>query len=195
MARLPTSRIPRAARFTSTVSGVAALSLHSPRRLTLLLSHRSGSQISPNGKYLYATQSNSTIGQLSIGASGTLSALSPATAAGGTGEDAIAITPNGSFLYLGNFGNVSASAISSFGVGGAGLLTPLSPATVGAGNGPTSLVISPDGSYLYCVNSNDATISQFSIGTGGALTPLVPATVAAGTGGVSNPQSAAVLQH
>ena len=97
----------------------------------------------------------------------------------GNGTAAVALTPDGRFLYA---ANANAGTISGFAVGISGGLAALpgSPTTVGAA--PRAVAISPSGRYLYVANAGPNTISAFAIDAAGALTPLPGSPFAAGNG-------------
>ena len=93
------------------------------------------------------------------------------------GPEGVAITPNGSFLYVANAAN---DTISIFAIGSDGLLTLISAPPVGSG--PFGIAITPDGSVMYVANEVGNTISAFAIGADGLLTTLSTPTFPA-TGG------------
>lgn len=125
----------------------------------------------------------STIYQYAVGADGSLTALSPATAVSGSGPNSIVVTPNGQNVYAVNVGDGS---VSQYSIGASGALSPLTPATVLTGastsSRPFGMTLDPNGLYAYVANSTDGTISQYTIGTGGVLVAMTPATVPAGSG-------------
>jgi 6-phosphogluconolactonase len=151
--------------------------------------------ITPNGQFLYVANSGSNdITAFSIGATGLLSLIAPSGAHANpiktsvTAPKGMAISPNGSFLYV---ANSSAHTVAVFQIGTNGLLTLVPPAGSNTnpiptgGTTPSSLMISLNGRFLYSANGG-GTISAFTIGSDGLLT-LVPS--AAGT---LNPVSAGV---
>jgi 6-phosphogluconolactonase (cycloisomerase 2 family) len=137
-----------------------------------------GAAISPDGKYLYCP-SGSVVAQFSIGSSGALTQLSPATASGtGVGNTSFAVTPDGKYGYLGVFnGGFPGSPVDQFSIGASGALTALSPSSVAAGNAPQWILAEPAGNYIFVANGNDGTISEFLIGADGTLSAESPATV------------------
>lgn len=139
---------------------------------TINLSSSCGAMAASLSGYVYVGLSTNSILQFSIGTSGMLTALNPASVAGtGSGTDTLVTTPNGNFLYAGNFNTGSAGGpISQYSIGSNGTLTALSPLSVTAGSGPYALLISADGSSLYCANNVDGTIQQFSVHPSGQLT-------------------------
>lgn len=135
--------------------------------------------ITPNGKYAYViNQSSNTISIFSVGSTGTLSALSPASVSisAGSKPTAIAIDPGSSYLYVTLSGS---NRIAQYSIGSGGALSALSPAYVASGAYPQGIAISQSGKYLYVSNTGEGTVSQFTI-TAGKLTALSP-TVTSGT--------------
>jgi hypothetical protein len=146
----------------------------------------------PSGQFVYVANSrDATISQYAVGATGSLTALSPAvvsvagpfSVAAGL---ALSADPRGRFLYIA----VSpqdppgpVASVAQYAIGSDGTLTPLDPAFI---NVPSTVVgplaIDPTGQYAYAAGWSNALggqVSQFAIGGGGTLSPLTPATVAA----------------
>jgi Lactonase, 7-bladed beta-propeller len=137
--------------------------------------------VSPNGRSVYVTNGNSSIGRVSqydAGADGRLSPKSPPTVAAGDYPAGVAVNPRGGSVYVTNANGLS---VSQYTVGAGGRLSAKNPATVAAGQDPISLAVSPDGGSVYVANHLDGTVSQYDVGAGGGLSPKSPATVAAGT--------------
>jgi DNA-binding beta-propeller fold protein YncE len=137
--------------------------------------------VSPNGRSVYVTNGNSSIGRVSqydAGADGRLSPKSPPTVAAGDYPAGVAVNPRGGSVYVTNANGLS---VSQYTVGAGGRLSAKNPATVAAGQDPISLAVSPDGGSVYVANHLDRTVSQYDVGAGGGLSPKSPATVAAGT--------------
>lgn len=140
-----------------------------------------GLAISPNGRFLYVASSNSNmVTAFQVDSSGVLTLVPPAgsgtnpVSSGGTGLTALALSPNGQFLYL---TNGASNNLSIFRVEPSGLLTLIPPASLNpvptGGTAPNGLAIGVDGAHLYVANGS-GTISVFAIGSTGLLT-LVPA--------------------
>lgn len=138
--------------------------------------------ITQNGQFLYVANSGSNdITAFSIGATGLLSLIAPSGANANpiktsvTVPKGMAISPNGSFLYV---ANSSTHNVTVFQIGTNGLLTLVPAAGANTnpiptgGTTPNSLMISLDGRFLYSSNGG-GTISAFTIGNDGLLT-LVP---------------------
>jgi 6-phosphogluconolactonase (cycloisomerase 2 family) len=134
--------------------------------------------ITPNGKFLYVANSGSNdITAFSIGATGLLSLITSSGAntnpikTSVTVPKGMAISPNGSFLYV---ANSSTHNVTVFQIGTNGLLTLVPPAgdttnpISTGGTTPNSLMISLDGRFLYSANGG-GTISAFTIGSDGLL--------------------------
>jgi 6-phosphogluconolactonase (cycloisomerase 2 family) len=138
--------------------------------------------INPNGKFVYAIDSSSTISQFDVdpGGSGTLTLDPHATfvvGGSGTGANFMVIDPSGRFMYV---SDDATSTIDGFTIDPVtGFLTPIAAVT-GYTNGtlqaPEDLLVDRSDQYLYASNSAGNTVSGFAIGPTGALTPLVPAT-------------------
>jgi 6-phosphogluconolactonase (cycloisomerase 2 family) len=113
------------------------------------------------------------------GGGGLLSALSPAAVEAGTHPYAVAVSPDGKNVYVGNYGSASLSQFARDPQ--TGQLEPLSPATVPAQTEPHSVAVSADGKDVYAVNAGSDTVSQYARDPRtGALTALSPETVATG---------------
>lgn len=108
-----------------------------------------------------------------------------------SGPSAIAVSSNGSVVYV---ANGSANKITAYGVSPEGGLvrvapTAANPNPVSVDPNPSGLTISADGQFLYVASPSSGTVTPFSIGTGGVLTPL------ASVGGFgSTPNSLALSQ-
>lgn len=157
--------------FRSLAAGAAAL-------LTLAAGGAAAAHAAP---YAYATTDEGPILQYDISTGG-LTALSPATVAGGSVTpiglipNRPAVSPDGGSLYAAMPGD---DDVLQYDIGSDGQLTPKSAAGVAAGSEPTAVAVSPDGATAYVANYGDGTISEYHVGAGGVLTPL--ATIAAGT--------------
>jgi 6-phosphogluconolactonase len=148
--------------------------------------------VAPGGTFAYVVnRGDNTITVFSIdAATGALTALLGGTGnpfPTGTAPNGIAITPNGSFLYVSNSGtnNVSAYAINS----GTGVLTPLLAGTgnpFAADTTPSGITVTPDGKFVYVANNGSGNVSAYGVDAStGALTALLP--------GVGNPFIAGTL--
>jgi 6-phosphogluconolactonase (cycloisomerase 2 family)/urocanate hydratase len=125
-------------------------------------------------EYAYASnQSDNTVSQYTIGASGALSGIG--TAAAGEEPNAFGIDPSGLYLYVANW---SDNTLSEYSIGAGGALTAIG--TIATGSTPGSIAVDPAGPYVYVANYGSNTISQYTIGAGGTLSSN--GTVATGSG-------------
>ncbi|MFO0700803.1 MAG: beta-propeller fold lactonase family protein [Nitrospira sp.] len=136
--------------------------------------------IAPNGRFLYVgTSTSSMITTFQVDSSGVLT-LVPAAGSGtnpiassGTGLTAIALSPNGQFLYV---TNETSNNVTVFRVESSGLLTLVPPTSSNpistGGTTPNALAVASDEAHLYIANGG-GTVSTFAIGSNGLLT-LVP---------------------
>ena len=137
--------------------------------------------IDPTGTYLYVPNSGdtpNTVSLFSIGAGGALSPLaSPTrTITGATDVINVAVSPNGSYLYVLDggsnqvFGYTLAAGVPS--------TTPITGTPIATGSLPTGMAIDPTSSLLAVDNlgttTSPSTISLFTIGSTGALTSQTP---------------------
>ena len=91
------------------------------------------------------------------------------TGGSGTSGISLAVTPNGRFLYAGNF---DSSDISAFQIGSNGALTPIgSPVPVG--DSPDGIKVSPNGKFLGVAAFFSNSVAMFTINAStGALTSV-----------------------
>lgn len=76
----------------------------------------------------------------------------------GTGPAAVAVTPDGKFLYVANqFDNT----VTEFSVNASGVLTRL--LSIPVGTAPSALAVTPNGGFLYVANSGSSNVSAFAI--------------------------------
>lgn len=139
--------------------------------------------ITPNGSYLYATQSGkNNIHSFTVtAATGALTTL--ATTAASTTPHGIAITPNGTYLYVANFGTTTISGFKITAATGALTVIAGSPFSSGAGSKPDYLAVNAAGTFLYATNNGKNNVSVFSINAAtGALAAIAGSPFAAGTG-------------
>lgn len=139
--------------------------------------------VSPSGKYLYSANNGGSVSQFTIGATGALTPMAPATLATGVNTFSITVDPTGRYAYAVNMGS---NTVSQFSINATtGALTPMTPATVATGASPSCITVDPSGRYAYVANwagGASSSVSQYIIGATGALVPMTPATVAAGVG-------------
>jgi len=85
-------------------------------------------------------------------------------------DNALAVSPNGSYLFIARSGSTSGVAVYSIGSGGA--LTTVNGSPFAAGNHPFSVVVNKAGTDVYVANQVDGTISGYSIASNGTLTAI-----------------------
>ena len=143
--------------------------------------------VSPDGRSVYVAAHRFGISgfveQYDVTSGGRLVAKSPQSVpTGDPGAWGIAITPDGTSVYVANEGPGTGppGSVSQFTVGTGGKLTAKSPATVSAGESPNDIAVSADGKSVYVTDRSGGVVWQFSVGSGGKLSPKSPATVAGG---------------
>lgn len=154
--------------------------------------------ISPDGTYLFsALIEGSSAGSpihlqtFSIASTGALSLKSDLTLSMSTAPFAIAVTPNGKFLYL---SSPSDYAIWAYTIGSGGALSRVTGSPFPAyGDSPGPLIVSPDSSYLYVGNQGASGVGRnlvgYSIASDGSLAELPSSPYPIG----SIPQDMAIL--
>ena len=123
------------------------------------------------------------VSQLTVGAGGTLEPQATPTVAGGDGPAAIAVSPNGEYVYIANSLADGSGGVSQYVVGSGGTLAPMATPTVAGGDGPRGVAVSPNGEYVYVANAEtdgSSGVSQYTVGPGGVLSPMATPTVAGG---------------
>ncbi len=114
--------------------------------------------------------------------SGALRPLTPKTVPSGPGPYDVAVTPQGTSVYVVDSPGSAAGEVSQYTISPAtGKLTPKSPKTVPTAGGPSGIIaVAPDGKSAYVPDFTAKAISQYSISPAtGKLTPMSPKTVAA----------------
>ena len=158
--------------------------------------------VAPNANYLYvANQFANNVSVFSIASNGALTqivgtAISPPGAPPypvGTAPSAVALTPDGNFLYVANTGSNNITAF--FACTNAnldcakpptGLLTPVAGSPFSAGLGPVAITAAmdiPGDEFLFVVDQVSNQVSQYKVAVGtGVLSPASPATLSTGAG-------------
>jgi 6-phosphogluconolactonase len=140
----------------------------------------SGVAVDPGGRFVYVSNNYDPRGGISAytidSSNGALTAVpgSPfPTGNSSSGPGALAVHPNGKFLYVALLGNVNANhLISAFTIDSAtGALAPVAGSPFGTGSSPNFLVLDTTGQFLYTSNLRDNTVSAFAVNsTTGRLT-------------------------
>jgi len=88
----------------------------------------------------------------------------------GTNPNGLALSPDGSFLYVANTGD---NSISEFSVAGDGSLTAINGSPIGETfNTPLGLLVDGSGQYLYVANNGSSNLAAYAIGSDGSLSLL-----------------------
>ena len=132
--------------------------------------------ITPNGKYLYVPDSNtSVVGQFNIASGGVAVALSPATASSGTTPWQVAVSPDGQNAYV---TDVAGASVSVYTIGSGGTLS-LSQTVTGMSQAYT-VVVTPDGKSVYVGATGSGKIFEFNRSSSGTLTPKSTPSIVSG---------------
>ena len=136
------------------------------------------------GGFVYvAATKRDEVSQFKMTSAGALRPLKPANVPSGQFPYGIAVSPQGTSVYVVDVGPTGhpAKKISQYTINpSTGRLTPKSPATVKTAGGAASIAISPNGKSAYVGDNNDR-VSQYSIDpTTGVLRPKSPAAVTSG---------------
>jgi len=142
-----------------------------------------GVAVSPDGRFLYVSNtgnSPSAAGSVSAyridGKTGALTELGGSPYTTGVAAGGVAMTPDGSLLYVANGESATISAFTRD--ASSGVLKPVPGSPFAAGNGgPTGLAVTPDGSHLYSANASEVSpadngVHAFTITASGALKPV-----------------------
>jgi 6-phosphogluconolactonase (cycloisomerase 2 family) len=147
--------------------------------------------VTPNGKYLYEANdgiggdgSGTTINQYSIGSTGTLTPLSPATVVTGQGPVQIAVSPDGKNAYVANF---AAPSVTEYSIASDGTLHLIGTLSSPSYNFPEGVAVSPDGSSVYIADPESDEIFEYNRASDGTLTPKSTATVPYNAGYLPDP--------
>src|SRR5208283_2004806 len=131
------------------------------------------------GPYVYvANEGSNSVSAYSIGSNGALTQLTGSPFAAGPFPYGVAVSPNGSFLYVTNY--TTSGSVSAYSIGSNGALTQLTGSPFAAGIYADEVAVSPNGSFLYVTNEGSYNVSAYSIGSNGALTQLTGSPFAAG---------------
>jgi 6-phosphogluconolactonase (cycloisomerase 2 family) len=153
-----------------------------PPATTLISPCPFGVAVTPNGRWVYVTNSESnTVSMFQVHRDGHLTRLGTPVPAGGIGPRGLAVSPNGERLYV---AHRNTDAISVFAIEHNGTLTLRGPAvqlrgcTPTPGNPPMAqcspfwVSITPDGRWLYVTNFVSGDVATFAIAKDGDLTEV-----------------------
>jgi 6-phosphogluconolactonase len=153
-------------------NGIEVLSVSSTGALALVSTqpsptgNTSNLVISPDGKFLFAVDDDTTVSAYTIDAvTGKLTLVAGSPFAAGDQPSAIAVDPSGRFVYAANQGS---SDISAYTINGDGSLTPISGSPFLSGIQPLAITVDPSGRFVYTTNLSDQNISLFIISSGGS---------------------------
>jgi YVTN family beta-propeller protein len=145
--------------------------------------------VSPDGKYVYVTNSVSdTVSQFHVDPdTGALTGRTDVAA--GTGPVQIALSPDGKSAYVANGGDPFAGggSVSQYTIRSDGSLSPKIPSTVSAGTSPYGVAVSADGKSVYVTDhggrgARPGTLYRFEVDPRGALSPTPSDRLPAGIG-------------
>lgn len=136
-------------------------------------------KISPNAQLVFAALG--TAGDLALPfntASGAISTGTQFPLTGNQSDNALAVDPTSTYLYIARSGTNGGLAVDTI---SGGALSPVSSSPFAAGTQPFSVTLNKAGTDVYVANRSDGTISGFSIGSLGALTALTGSPYSAGS--------------
>jgi 6-phosphogluconolactonase (cycloisomerase 2 family) len=140
-----------------------------------------GMALTPNDGYVYVALGSGGVETLSFNSStGALAQVNGVVAPKQNldGDNAVAVSPNGSYLFVAETG---ISAVRVFSIGSGGAINEISGSPYSTGLGPDAVLVDATGAYVYVANGTDNTISAFSLASTGALTKISGSPFAAGT--------------
>ncbi|MGA8430048.1 MAG: beta-propeller fold lactonase family protein [Candidatus Sulfotelmatobacter sp.] len=126
--------------------------------------------VSPNGKFLFATEENVTVIHVySINpTTGALTEISSSPFQTGVSNQGLNVTANGKFLIV---GEGAATAVAVYSIGSNGTLTPVSGSPFAASAAPLNIQSNCAGNLAFVADTTPL-IDVYSIGSNGALTPV-----------------------
>jgi 6-phosphogluconolactonase (cycloisomerase 2 family) len=159
------------------------LSTKNPPVATGIHDNSAALAVTPNGAYVYGV-TDQLVNEYVVGAGGTLMPnTQPEIATGSSNAnnaEGVAVSPNGTSLYVLNFG--VASTVSQYTIAANGTLSAKTVPSVPTGTTPSSIVVSPNGQYAYVTNGNG--ITQYTIAADGSLSPNPDAASVASAAGI-----------
>lgn len=140
-----------------------------------------GLAMTPNNEYVYVALGTGGVETLSFNAS--TGALAPVNTVLAPKQNldadlAVAVSPNGNYLYVAETG---INALRVFSIGANGTLSETAGSPYKTGLGPDAVLVDKSGSYVYVANRTNNSISAFTVGAGGALTAITGSPFATGT--------------
>jgi len=135
----------------------------------------------PAETFAYISDGVTGVSAYSVNSStGALTALPGAPFTAGPGPSAMAMTPNGKFLYV-----ATTPGLVQFAINSDGSLTSIGSA-VSFTSPPIVMAIDPSGSYLYVVSVNSNTVNVYKIDpTSGVLAAISPIVLPAAATGIA----------
>jgi 6-phosphogluconolactonase len=131
----------------------------------------------PTGTYMYiANDGDGTVTGYTLGTAGALGSATTTTVTGSTALFSLAVSPNGSTLYVLDAGETTGALYGFTLTAGAPSATPIAGSPYTTGNNPFTLAIDPTGSILAVNNVGDGStaslsnISVYTIASDGTLT-------------------------
>jgi 6-phosphogluconolactonase (cycloisomerase 2 family) len=127
-----------------------------------------GLALNPSLDVLYSGDyGGATVSQFSYDSTGLLVAMSTPRLAAEVNPKAVAVTPEGRWVFV---ANASSDSVSQYSVGSDGALTlptVASVSTAGQGSGPAALAVDPAGSRLFVLLESSNRLLQYGIGNSG----------------------------
>jgi 6-phosphogluconolactonase len=134
--------------------------------------------VHPSSKFLYVASGPGSVLVYSLDGSGTPTFTSQTASANG-GTIALAIDPQGKFVYT---ANVNANTVSVYSIDpSTGALPPVLGSPFAAGPNPCSVSVDPSGRFLFVPNANGQSVSTYTIDlSSGVLGPIPGSPFSAG---------------
>jgi 6-phosphogluconolactonase (cycloisomerase 2 family) len=131
--------------------------------------------VHPSGKFFYTVNNGSNnVSANALSATGLATAVtgSPFPLSPASGPTAVAVSPNGLFLFVANRTSSKVSVLSITQTTGALTEISNSPFPLAPAAGPTAITVHPSGNLLFVTNNNPGTLFVFTIQSTGDLTPI-----------------------
>lgn len=136
-----------------------------------------------SARFVYtANQQTNNISAFTVQSSGALFPIAGSPfASNGAGPTALAVSPNGSFLFVSNASTFGAANVASFTVDrNSGALTPISTVALPVNAVALALTVDPLGHFVFVIDSQSRSLFVFTIGPSGLLTAAPGSPVAVG---------------